>query len=520
MKFIKIIDRYIVSQFAQPFLAAFLIALLVLVMQFFWVYIDDIMGKGIGFFMIAEMVTYMSISLIPMALPIAILLSSVMLFGNLGERYELACMKSSGISLFRILAPIIIFSIAVAGFSFYCSNNLIPVSNLKFYSKLHDIRKHQPTFAMEPGVFNYDFSGYTVRIGERMPNGRGIKNVIIYDNSDIRSGMLKMIRADSGEMFMSGDQQHLVMRLFNGSQYQDLKEDGSSFKPFLETFFNEYQLVFDLSGFELERTDEERFKSHRRMLTVGQLTESVDSMVNSMEYSTAKVLDPFLPSDQMENKNQQIDTTDISPVKVNKSPNSVTKNPAEDPGRFTPEKRKTLERETGWKLPDSSAVDTGTLHNFIDFFPKNDHKKIYSQAIGFIQTYNLQLSAATQSLSSTAQEIRKQIYEKHRKFAYAAICIVFLFIGAPMGAIIRKGGYGYPLLVSILFFTGYVVLFTVFKEMNDARTLGPVVAAWLSEIILFPFGVFLTFQAMRDRKIVDIAGFKNLFARLFLWKGK
>ena len=508
MKFFKVIDRYIISQFIQPFLAAFCIALMVLVMQFFFTYLDEIIGKGIGFLAIAEMVGYLSVSLIPMALPIAILLSSVMLFGNLGERFELISIKSSGFSLMRIMLPLIFFATAIAGFSFYCSNNLIPVSNLKFYSKLYDIRQHQPTLAMEPGVFNYDFTGYTVRIGERMPDGRGIKDVLIYDNSEVRSGILKMIRADSGEMFMSGDQQNLIMRLFDGAQYQDIREDGSAYKPFLETFFKEYQLVFDLSGFEFQRTDEDRFKTNRRMLTVGQLTESVDSMARSISINKARVLEPFLPRDHLRNQFKLKDTTDIRPTQTGRDDQEAEERPPphvrEGLAATSRENRKDIDRTETLEGIPQKMVDT--LGSFIEYFPADERHRLYSQAVGFIQTHNLQLNAAVHSIGSTTTEMRKQIFDKHRKFALAAVCVIFLFIGAPMGAIIRKGGFGYPLLVSILFFTLYVILYTLFDEMNDAGTIDSRLSAWLSELILFPFGVYLTYQAMKDRKILDISG--------------
>ncbi len=505
----KILDKYIVSQFIAPFLAAFFIALVVLVMQFFWLYIDDIMGKGVGFFMIIEMVMYLSVTIIPMALPIAILLSSVMLFGNLGERYELATIKSSGVSLMRIMLPLIFFGIGLAGFSFYCSNNLIPVANLKFFSRLYDIRQHQPSNALEPGVFNHEFTGYTLRVSEIMPDGRGIRDVLIYDNSEIRSGIMKMMRADSGEMFLSGDGLSLIMRLYNGTQYQDLPADGRSFKPFLTTSFSEYQISFDLSAFEFQRTDEERFKTHRRMLTVGQLSETVDSMKVEISGATTKVLNPFLPRSRIPESAKDEEEEDTENQIEPQADQAITIiDTSAEAMRRTIEGRNITQRYRTMELKPVDSVNT-----FAERFPLEQRKRMYTQAVGFIQTHNLQLNAATQSVSSTSREMRRHIYEKHRKFAFAAVVIIFLFIGAPMGAIIRKGGFGYPLLVAILFFTLYIVLFTVFKEMNDAGTINSALSAWLAEIILFPMGLFLTIQAMRDKKILDFSGWFAKFKR-------
>lgn len=476
-------------------------------MQFFWLYIDDIMGKGIGFFMITEMVMYLSITIIPMALPIAILLSSVMLFGNLGERYELASMKSSGLSLMRIMLPLVFFGVALSGFSFYCSNNLIPIANLKFFSKLYDIRQHQPSNALEPGVFNDEFSGYTLRVGEIMPDGIGIKDVLIYDNSEIRSGVMKMMRADSGEMSLSGDGLSLIMKLYSGIQYQDLPPDGKSFKPFMETSFREYQLVFDLSDFAFERTDEDQFKTHRRMLTVGQLSETIDSMGLEIVNARGKIVQPFLPRSMLPESTEyeledELESIHEAQISILDTAGKVITN--------TEQKHRGVSRYRSMELKPIDSIST-----FIEMFPKAQRKRMYSQAIGFIQTHNLQLNAAHQSVNSTSREMRKHIYEKHRKFAFATVVIIFLFIGAPMGAIIRKGGFGYPMLVAILFFTLYIVLFSVFKEMNDAATMDSVLSAWLAEIILFPFGLFLTVQAMKDKKIIDLSGIRLWMQRIF-----
>lgn len=515
-------DKYLAGQFVQPFMAAFLIALFVLVMQFLWVYIDEIMGKGVGMVIILEMIAYLSVSLIPMALPIAVLLASVMLFGNLAERFELTSMKSSGMSLIRIMMPLIIFTLLIAGFSFYTSNNLMPVSNLKFHSRLYDIRKQQPTLALEPGVFNYDFQGYTVRIGERMPDGRNIKDVLIYDNSETRAGVMKMLRADSGEMFMSGDRSKLIMRLYHGTQYQDIEEDGNAFKPFLQTNFQEYQLVFDLTDFELERTDEERFSSHRRMFTVGQLSQSIDSIGKSLVKIRSSVLGPLRAPDNKKEVHLAVDTSGSFLSRdsiVNLNGSSAEKRLVDSFERKREEfsKQRNLPSSGSYRFIEQTAEDLDSVNCFIDLFSKDDQNRLYSQASGFIQTHSLQIHSAVQTIEVSSLERRKQIYEKHRKFAFAVVCIIFLFIGAPMGAIIRKGGFGYPLLVAILFFTLYVILYTVFDNMNDAGKMDSVLASWLAELILFPLGVMLSIQAMKDSKLVDLVNIWRVVLQFISW---
>ncbi len=185
-----------------------------------WVYIDDIIGKGAGLLILMEILVYLSMSLIPMALPIAILISSVMVMGNLAERYELSSFKSAGVPLLRIMAPLMVVAGIVAAFSFYCSNYLIPVANLKFKSRLYDIRRQKPTLSLEQGVFNYDFKNYVIHIGDKGEDNKTISDVIIYDHQPINKDRPTLITAKTGEMYTTPDEKFFVMNLFNGTQYQ------------------------------------------------------------------------------------------------------------------------------------------------------------------------------------------------------------------------------------------------------------------------------------------------------------
>ena len=180
----KRIDRLLITSFIPPFIVTFMIALFVLLMQIMWLYIDDIAGKGLGFFILIELIAYKSVSLIPMALPLAILISSVMVLGNLAERYELSSLKSAGVPLLRIMQPLIFVAGAAVVFSFFCSNNLIPIANLKFGSRMYDIQRQKPALSLDEGIFNYDFTGYTIHIKEKEKDDRTIKDVLIYDHTD------------------------------------------------------------------------------------------------------------------------------------------------------------------------------------------------------------------------------------------------------------------------------------------------------------------------------------------------
>ena len=210
---IKKIDQLLVSSFVGPFIVTFFIALFVLVMQTLWLYIDEIAGKGVGFFLLVELLGYMSVSMIPLALPIAVLISSVMVLGNLAEHYELSSMKSAGISLWRVMIPLMAVTILVSVFSFFCSNNFIPVSNLKFRSRLYDIRRQKPALNLEQGIFNDDFQGYSIRIGLKDPDNRTIHEVLIIDHSESNDGRIMEISAENGEMYVTADERYFVMQI-------------------------------------------------------------------------------------------------------------------------------------------------------------------------------------------------------------------------------------------------------------------------------------------------------------------
>lgn len=294
----KQIDRLLLGSFLGPFAISFGIALFVLVMQFLWVYIDDIAGKGISIFLLAELIGYLSVSTFPMALPIAVLLSSVMVTGNLAERYELSSFKSAGVSLLRIMRSLIAASALIAFFSYVCSDFLIPKANLQFKSRLYDIRKQKPALAVEPGIFNEDFRQFVMRIGRKDQKGDGISEILIEDNSQIGNVRFNQILADSGRMFTARDKRYFVMELYNGMQYQEPSSgasgNASSRYPFVRTKFKTWTKVWDLGEFEMNRTDEERFKGQRVTLSMAQLRDYMDSLGRDISNTKQALADDLL----------------------------------------------------------------------------------------------------------------------------------------------------------------------------------------------------------------------------------
>src|SRR5690606_28287396 len=255
-------------------------------MQFMFLYIDNIAGKGVGMFVIMEFIFYLSLTFIPLALPISILIASVMVYGALGERYELASIKSAGISYQRMLYPALVFSFFIAIFSFVSSEYIIPVANVKARSRLFDMSSKKPTLNIKEGIFNTDFEGYGIRVGKKGRDGSQIEDVILYDYSSVRTGGANIIIAEKGKMVVTPDESAFVMELENGHQYQEVKRynrSQSTNEPFMVTHFDKYQKVFDLSDFQLKSTNENYFKNHESTMNTKQLRETIDSTKVKMD---------------------------------------------------------------------------------------------------------------------------------------------------------------------------------------------------------------------------------------------
>lgn len=557
---LKTIDRFLAKAFVPPFVVTFFIALFVLVMQTLWLYIDDIAGKGVGFLLMTELVAYMSVSMIPMALPLAVLISSVMVLGNLAERYELSSLKSAGISLWRVMRPLMVFSFAVSIFSYFCSNNFIPVSNLKFKSRLHDIKYQKPTLSLDESVFNNDFQGFSIRIADKHPDGQTIREVMVYDNREANQGRMTLVTADSGKMQGTADGKYFIMHLFNGHQYAEPKpvhKKGNRNYPMMRASFKEWVKVFDLYEFELDRTDEALFKSHHTMLSNRQLLVAIDSIdkeigqrVLRLEESTnrnyyfwnkayeeriARERLKEIESARLKHKKEPSDTPDIQGAFPAGDTLSPAVAPVEKPGssrKITAPNPRAIFRRIrpadpssatghGQRSPLSTAetdpwprVITGKLEDYPSLaltFRDDKRPLLMDKTINMVRTLRDQAENSEQSMRRIKESRVKHVFEFYSKFSLAIACFIFLFIGAPMGAIVRKGGFGWPLLISIVFFMVFTVVTIFSKNIAERFVIEAVPAAWMNCMVVFPMGLLLTFFAMRDMGWAQIR-------ELFSWR--
>ncbi len=504
----KKIDKLLLSSFVGPFVISFGIALFVLVMQFLWLYIDEIAGKGVSLFIMLELIGYLSISTFPMALPIAVLIASVMLMGNLAERYELSSMKSAGVSLLRVMRPVILVAAGIGFFSYVCSDFLIPIANLKFKSRLYDIRKQKPALTLEKGIFNEDFRQFVIRIGDKARDGETIKNVMIEDQTN--SGKLKFnqILADSGQMFTTRDKRFFVMNLFDGAQYQEPSPQGKTSGqkyPFIRTNFRSWTKVWDLSEFEMNRTDEDRFKGQRSMLSMNQLRKNIDSLETEIKLYKQNVAEDLLANlkrpllqapapaptpkptpEQLRKDSIRNHATALNTgIKLLKKQNTITPAPAAGPQLPRQELTKPLQE----------------YPSFVETFNPADRERLLKDAVTQAKAGQTSLERRENQIESRRKESVKTGYELFTKYSFALVCFVFLFIGAPMGAIIRKGGFGYPILVSIIFFVTFIMLTIMCRKLAEAYILTPFWAAMAPCIALMPIGAFLTRRAMNDSQM-------------------
>ncbi|HPH17733.1 MAG TPA: LptF/LptG family permease [Haliscomenobacter sp.] len=517
---LKRIDELVITSFIPPFIVAFSVSLFVLLMQMLWIYIDDLAGKGLGFFTVIELLSYRAVSFVPMALPLGILLSSVMLMGNFAEHYELSSMKSAGMSLVRIMQPMLIFSLFTVAFSWYCSDYLIPAANLKFGSRMWDIQQTKPALRLDVGVFNDDFQGFTIHIGKKMSDGRTIKDVIIYDHTESNSGKYTVITAKDGEMFTSPDGNIFVMRLRNG--YQCIESRGyqasnQSKYPFIRTGFKQFTKVFDLTEFSLSRTNEELFKQSRQTMDSRALKAAADSMALDIHKRTViagnyvanyvsifKVDSTYLKEEVKAKSTEQNRGSGPTPISVS-APAESTFDSAHSVSLGFNVLRSTILKR---------AKPISVVSHFADTFSDADKTTLRGRAESAARGIQNQTVSTTTSLSTTMENRVKFIYDWQMKYSIAVVCFIFMFIGAPMGAIVRKGGFGYPLLVAIVFFMLFVILTIFCRKIAETFVVSAYLAAWLPCLILMPLGIWLTYKAMNDQPLNLFEGVRYFFQSL------
>lgn len=499
----KKIDKLVIQSFLPPLIIWTLVAMFIFNMQFLWKYIDDIIGKGLDLSIILELLFYQSLAMIPRAMVFGVLIASVMTMGNLAEHYELVSMKSAGISLVRIMSPLVFFAVILATISFIFSDQLIPVTALKFKATLYDIRRQKPALSFKEGQFNNDFQKVSIYVEKKGKGGKVLEGVKIYDQST-NIGYKGHITAEQGSLFyakdtlstnmliQSGDtiasvdtvlyRSFLVVELKNGTRYEEMnpEPDKPNVYPQLEMRFSSYTTLFDMSEFEFSQTNEDLFKGHYSLLTTTQLVEAIDSLYRKRlgRYHYLKE-----NSDAMfQFRREGLSETDTVKTLA-----------------YHYEKHYYPPLVTG--LAPAKA-DAGVSH-FWELIPVEKRDYIYQRALGFCQNIKGQANSLKEYNKTNQRVHIEHENEIHQKFSYALACLLFLFIGAPMGAIIRKGGFGWPILVAFVFFMAFFVLYLVGERLAISMALPCWAASWLPNLVLLPFGILLTYKALNDSRVIS-----------------
>jgi len=438
---------------------------------------DELLGKGLGIGMILQLLFYMSSTMVPLALPLGILLASIMTFGNLGEHFELVAIKSAGISLSRFLRPLLIFITVVALLAFYFNNYVIPVANLKAFSLLYDMRNSRPTLNIRAGQFNKDIDGFSIRVGEKDKDGITIRNVLIYDHTS-GQGNDKVVIAEEGEMIASPNKQYMIFRLKNGCRYEEeIGKNGDPTQRQQRMYFKSWDKVFDLSGFKMNRTSEDLFKGTYTMMNIGQLNEEMRNMKQKREQMAVNVggyLKPYITL---------FATEDSTAMRLEQKIASAA------------------------PLP---AYDT----SFLQHVPDSQHKAVVQLALHHIRNSKGLLDMSANEHKIQEENWIKHSIEWHRKFTLSFACLLLFMIGAPLGAIIRKGGIGTPLIVAIIFFMLFHIISITGEKLVKSATLAPWMGMWMATAMLLPIAFYFINAAKKDAQVFNKEWYLKVWAKI------
>ncbi len=444
-------------------------------------YVDELAGKGLEIKILAELLFQFSLSFVPTALPLAILLASLMTFGNMGEFSELTALKSSGIPLNRIMRPLVLLIAVLSIVSFFFSNNVLPYSNRQARTLLYDIRRKRPDINLQAGTFNNDIEGFSIKITSKDPVTNRLNRLYIYDHRENR-GNSAVTYADSGYMRVTSDETAMIMVLYSGYSYTDMGERSSNPAdkkyPFRKDFFKEQTLVIPLSGFDLQRSEIDLFKSHSAMLNISQLTFYIDSL--NKRY-TEKVDNYFT-----EYKTTALYSGRASLIRLSGEEDTL-------------------------ELRSQSDEPISELYNSL---PLAEKRNVLLRAIQGIKEGTSFLASKNESLHIEIRNIKNYEVNWNKKFTLSFACIVFFFIGAPLGAIIRKGGLGTPAVISILFFVIWYVISLSGEKLAEENLVSTFAGMWAASYILLPAGLFLTYKASNDSVIMNIDTYLLFFKKI------
>ena len=478
----KKIDLFMIRSFIGPLILTFFIVLIIFILQFLWMYVDDLAGKGLEPKVLSELLFQFSLTFVPLSLPLAILLASLMTFGNLGEFLELTALKSSGIPLQRIMMPIFIFASFLAVASFFFADYVLPISTRKARTLLTDIRRMRPELNIQAGTFYNGIDGFSIKITDKDPETNRLDGIYIYDHRE-GIGNTAVIHADSGYMNVTPDESGLILTLYNGYAYKDIEEKNVPQEkrtfPFRRDRFTEQTMVIELEGFGLNRSGMDIYRSNYAMLNTSDLTFYIDSL--SMRF----------------NSRTETYFTEFSQTRL------FTQSPFRNPAF-----KKETDSIAEWRSQKFNARAAFDTLNFMD---KNTS---VSRALSFAREGTAFMTEKSEALVAEAKNLKRYEAERYKRFTLPLACLVLFFIGAPLGAIIRKGGLGTPAVISVLFFVVYYVISLSGEKFAKELIISVPLGMLASTIILLPIGIFLTYKATTDSAIMNAETYILFFRKI------
>ena len=469
----KILDRYIIKSFLVPFFATFLIILFVLVMQALWMAFESIAGKGIGLFFIFKFLYYTALVVSSQALPIAVLLSSIMAMGNLSENYEFAAVKSASISLMRLIRPLILLTFFISILNFLSLNYVFPYATLKQKNLTNNIKKKTPALALVPGSFNTEIPNYQIKFDEKYGEEQNLlKKVLIYDLSS-NKGNKKIITAQTGKIISEEGSKYMTLVLYNGYYHEEFipkrrSINNMSKMPASNAKFKEYAFNIDISKFTDDDLEEEKYTKSYNMLSLGQLKDTIPTMkISYDEYLTSKSNSIYvkLYAKELYQQKDSIDTKQFTPV----------------------------------------ILDNYDLRGKLD---------VLNAAINNVKTTRKNIKTDTKNIQWKRKKLNLYDIEFHNRIAFSLSCLILFFIGAPLGSIIRKGGFGLPMILAISIYVIYFFANTFGRNLAEESSLSAIVGSWVSTIVMVPFAFFLTRRASKGMGLFNIDVFLQPLTRL------
>lgn len=537
----KKIDKLIIKSFLGPFIMTFFVVVFILLTIHISKYFDDLVGKDLGFDVLAELLFYFAVFNTPVGFPLAVLLSSLMTFGNLGEHSEIIALKSAGISLTRAMLPIFVVVLGITALAFYSNNYKVPQAALNAYSLIYDIKQKKPALDIKAGTFYNGIPNYSIKVSEKFEDGRSLKGLIIYNHSE-GLGNKEVILADSGQMYTILNDRYLKFELYRGTRYIEISDNNRgqihNVDQFTRTFYDHMEIVLDLSSFDLKRHDKDLFSGDRLTRNFTQLSEDIDSIdtdVGKINYEIFRSTKGYfihhlkdtdgvpLPANLVKYK-REIDSLEILAQKTDNEVASAI--PEERPVPPPPGKLGRSLNQNNQNNNNSPLI--ASLPSIIRPLNENqigEFEKKFEEKEAASLTYNFALNSARQiksrltsqvaSLDYQTYQLRRFEIQYNKMMAHAFACVVMFLIGAPLGAIIKRGGLGVPVLFSIIFFIIFYVIYITGENWAKENQVEVIPAIWLADACLLPIGLFFLRQARRDARLFDADYYNVIISRIF-----